>query len=38
VSLHVYGGVLDAYRSFLADAAGRYRLQSERASNDVALN
>jgi predicted metal-dependent enzyme (double-stranded beta helix superfamily) len=38
VSLHVYGGVLDAYRAFLVDAAGRWRAQSERAGSDVALN
>jgi hypothetical protein len=38
VSLHVYGGVLDAYRAFLVDTAGRWRAQSERAGSDVPLN
>ena len=38
VSLHVYGGVLDAYRAFVTDASGRYRMQSEIAGNDIALN
>lgn len=38
VSLHVYGGILDVYRAFQVDAAGRWRAQSERAGSDVALN
>jgi hypothetical protein len=38
VSLHVYGGVLDAYRAFATDASGRYRTQAEIAGNDAALN
>lgn len=38
LSLHVYGGSLDAFSAFVADASGRYRVQSEVAQSDVALS
>jgi hypothetical protein len=37
LSLHVYGGPLDAYNAFHADASGGYRVQTEIARNDFAL-
>lgn len=37
LSLHVYGGALDAYRTFVADAAGRYRAREEFARTDSSL-
>jgi cysteine dioxygenase type I len=37
LSLHVYGGPLDAYNAFHADVSGGYRVQSEIARNDCVL-
>jgi len=38
LSLHVYGGVLDTYRSFLIDTSGRYRARAEIARSDATLS
>jgi|GEM_PF-1045629 len=37
LSLHVYGGSLDAYRAFLVDTSGRYRTREEIARSDAAI-
>jgi len=37
LSLHVYGGALDAYQAFLVDTAGRYRARAETARSDAPL-
>lgn len=37
LSLHIYGGTLDAYHEFVADADGRYAVQPQRARVDARL-